>query len=169
MSIRPLTLDDIPAMIELVKLDGPALERFKKQAHNYCSNKSSYSQAIGFFDDGLKGFILFHLNDSINAWTVGRLVGSLVAMSNLFLYATNLANESGFYQLFTVMAANKSSRIEKIIKERLNIPYEAAIDEKVRAKERPLTNVYWDWLFMNTVREQDVVITHYWLPQIYRS
>jgi ABC-type antimicrobial peptide transport system permease subunit len=139
-----------------------------------------YTKTLVYEDDGIIRAALFaHFNFYINAWKIELILSDLKNFSGgkitsmLISEMIDYAEAKGFYQYYYIRALDKlmmdKSWGKKDSNQFLWSRYQKGIDEYVKASSRPVTGVYWDWLFNNRCKPNDVVVVHRFLPAEYRK
>lgn len=144
---------------------------------DYCRNPDSPMKVFGWFSPigVLTSAIFIHYSPDVNAWVMVMLMSNSTgadggyACLKLIKHAQNVGRQLGFYQYYTVVETSRERAYHDTFIKKVRSDFLYAVDELVPAKERPVTNLYWDWLFNNKTKELDVSIVHHWLPAEFRN
>lgn len=140
-----------------------------------------YAQTMVYEDDtGLIRAALFaKFNIYINAWKIDLILSDLKSFSGgkitamLISKMAEYAESRGFYNYYYVRALNKNMMDKSWDRDDSAkfawSRYEKGVDEIVPTNQRPVTGVYWDWLFNSKCKPVDTAVVHRFLPERHRN
>jgi hypothetical protein len=111
----------------------------------------------------------------IPAWSTNYIIsnyqsaqGALVAFA-LIKEQMKFAESRGYYQYYTVVEKDRAEAYDKLFKFKMKTNYLTAIDEMVPAKQRPINDLFWGWLYESRTKLVDTVVVNHWLPREHRQ
>lgn len=183
--IRQMTIQDIPALRVILDsadtlMGQPMNPERKWHIENlitdYCSVERSPMKVFGWEEDGVVTSAIFaHYSMEVNAWCMTMLLSSSdnakggLNSLRLIKHAQEVGCDLGFYQYYMIVESSRERAYNAIFHKKVKSNFLYAVDEVVPARERPLTNLYWDWLFGSKTKELEVSVVHHWLPPEFRK
>jgi hypothetical protein len=190
MTIRSLVSADSDSIFKLLHNQNTVMDQeIDKESRHILDMKifnytqwidDPYTKTLVYEDDGIVHAAIFaHFNFYINAWKIELILSDLKNFSGgkitsmLISEMIDYAESRGFYQYYYIRALDKLMMDKSWDKKDSNnflwSRYQKGIDECVKAYSRPVTGVYWDWLFNNRCKSNDTVVVHRFLPAKYRK
>ena len=135
-----------------------------------------YAVSFGKFEGSeLKAVICANYSHMIPAWSTAYVIsnyksaqGALVAFA-LIKEQMKFAESRGYYQYYTVVEKDRAEAYDKLFKFKMQTNYLTAIDEVVPARQRPINDLFWGWLFDSKTKSVDTVVVNHWLPREHRK
>jgi hypothetical protein len=135
-----------------------------------------YAVSFGKFEGSeLKAVICANYSHMIPAWSTAYVIsnyesaqGALVAFA-LIKEQMKFAESRGYYQYYTVVEKDRADAYDKLFKFKMKTNYLTAIDEVVLARQRPINDLFWGWLYDSKTKSVDTVVVNHWLPREHRQ
>jgi hypothetical protein len=135
-----------------------------------------YAVSFGKFEGSeLKAVICANYSHMIPAWSTSYVIsnyesaqGALVAFA-LIKEQMKFAESRGYYQYYTVVEKDRADAYDKLFKFKMKTNYLTAIDEVVPARQRPINDLFWGWLYDSKTKSVDTVVVNHWLPREHRQ
>ena len=136
-----------------------------------------YALTFGHFDDSgkLRAIICVTFSYMIPAWNTSYVFtnystteGALITF-NLIKEVMKFAESRGYYQYYTVVEKERADSYDKLFKRKMKTEYLTAVDEIVPAHNRPINDLFWNWLYENRCKDVDTVVVNHWLPREHRT
>jgi hypothetical protein len=135
-----------------------------------------YAVSFGKFEESeLKAVICANYSHMIPAWSTAYVIsnyesaqGALVAFA-LIKEQMKFAESRGYYQYYTVVEKDRADAYDKLFKFKMKTNYLTAIDEVVPARQRPINDLFWGWLYDSKTKSVDTVVVNHWLPREHRQ
>lgn len=135
-----------------------------------------YAVSFGKFEGSeLKAVICANYSHMIPAWSTAYVIsnyksaqGALVAFA-LIKEQMKFAESRGYYQYYTVVEKDRADAYDKLFKLKMHTNYLTSIDEIVPARQRPVNDLFWGWLFDSKTKSVDTVVVNHWLPREHRK
>jgi hypothetical protein len=184
--IRKITADDKQAIIELMLAqDAIMSQRMSRELMSeleiYLSNFTQWAEdpySLGLCYETaheMQALILVRFNPDINAWKLDLLLSKIksrkggIICLKLIAEVITYAETRGFYHYYTLVEVDRQQGYDKLFKNFISNRYLTAVDEYVPAKHRPITGIYWDWLFSSKCKSIDTAVVHHFLPAEHRN
>ena len=135
-----------------------------------------YAVSFGKFESSeLKAVICANYSHSVPAWSTNYIIsnyqsarGALVAFA-LIKEQMKFAESRGYYQYYTVVEKDRAEAYDRLFKLKMKTNYLTAIDEVVPARQRPINDLFWGWLYESRTKSVDTVVVNHWLPREHRQ
>jgi len=142
----------------------------------FTRNDNPYAVSFGKFEGSeLKAVICATYSYMIPAWNTSYIIanyesarGALVAF-DLIKEQMKFAESRGYYQYYTVVEKSRADAYDKLFKFKMKTNYLTAIDEVVPARQRPINDLFWGWLYDSKTKSVDTVVVNHWLPREHRQ
>lgn len=140
-----------------------------------------YAQTMVYEDDAgvIRAALFAKFNIYINAWKIDLILSDLKSFSGgkitamLISKMAEYAESRGFYNYYYVRALDKNMMDKSWDRDDSSkfawSRYERGVDEIVPTNQRPVTGVYWDWLFNSKCKPVDTAVVHRFLPERHRQ
>lgn len=135
-----------------------------------------YTVVFGKFEDGeLKALICATFSYMIPAWNTSYVISNYntafgaIATFDLIKEVITFAESRGYYQYYTVVEKDRAEWYDKLFKLKMKTNYLTAIDEVVLAHKRPVSGLYWEWLYESRCKNIDTVVVSHWLSSEHRN
>jgi hypothetical protein len=129
---------------------------------------------VGFCTQDCEKYILINFNPFFNYWKIDFLSFEIDSRHKVKLffqmlkYISEYAEERDFFQFLIYLKVKDYTNYNYFFEKYIG-KYEVAIDELVKANERPVTTAYWQWLFDGQLKEHDTIIAHHFLRSTHRT
>ena len=137
---------------------------------------NSYSIAFGKFEnDKLRAIICATFSHMIPAWNTSYVFSNYNSSAGahatfeLIKEVMKHAEFRGYYQYYTVVGKDRAESHDRLFKLKMKTNYLTAIDEVVPARQRPINDLFWGWLYESRTKSVDTVVVNHWLPREHRQ
>ena len=135
-----------------------------------------YSIAFGKFEnDKLRAIICATFSHVIPAWNISYVISNYNSSAGahasfeLIKEVMKHAEFRGYYQYYTVVEKDRAESHDRLFKLKMKTNYLTAVVEHIPAKQRPINDLFWEWLYENSTKPIDTVVVNHWLPKEFRK
>lgn len=142
----------------------------------FTRDDNPYAISFGKYEDGeLKAIICGTFSYMVPAWNTSYVISNYdnafgaIATFDLIKEMMTFAESRGYYQYYTVVEKDRADAYDKLFKLKMKTNYLTAVDEIVHAHRRPVSDLFWGWLYESRCKSVDTVVVNHWLPREYRN